>query len=152
MAKIRLMALLAGLFFFFPPSVHSQGIPAGKWWRNPDVARKLGLSKHEINRLEEAYVRSRRQLIRSKGELEAERFELETLFGRNNFNETAAKKQFERLEQKRTSLSKSRFQFVVEVRKILGPRRFQELVDYYRRKPPRPSFPKGPGKAHEMKP
>ncbi len=138
MANIGLVAMLAGLLFLFPPAVSSQEMPPGRWWRDPGVIQRLGLSGQEIERLEQAYLESKRRLIQNKGDLEAERFELEALFGKNNFNENAAIQQHDKLEQKRTALAQSRFQFVLEARKILGPERFQKLADLYQQAPPRP--------------
>jgi len=145
MANVGLTALITGLLFLIPPAAFSQELPGGRWWKDPKVIQRLGLSGQEINRLENAYEESRRRLIQSKGDVESERFELETLFGKNNFNENSARQQFERLEQKRGALSQSRFQFVLEVRKILGPERFQKLLDFYQQAPPQSLPPRGNG-------
>ncbi|MBW1777897.1 MAG: periplasmic heavy metal sensor [Deltaproteobacteria bacterium] len=144
MANVGLVTLIIGFLFLMPAAAVSQGLPAGRWWRDPRVIQQLGLTNPEIDRLEQAYTESRRRLIQSKGALEAERFELETMFEKNKFNETAARQQFERLEQKRAALAESRFQFVIKVRKILGPERFQKLLDFYQQGPgpPRPNPPR----------
>jgi len=142
MANVGLVTLIMGFLFLMPAAAVSQDLPAGRWWRDPRVIQQLGLTNPEIDRLEQAYTESRRRLIQSKGALEAERFELETMFGKNKFNETAARQQFERLEQKRAALAESRFQFVVKVRKILGTERFQKLLDFYQQGPPRPNPPR----------
>lgn len=141
MANVGLVTLIIGFLFLMPAAAVSQDLPAGRWWRDPRVIQQLGLTNPEIDRLEQAYTESRRRLIQSKGALEAERFELETMFEKNKFNETAARHQFERLEQKRAALAESRFQFVVKVRKILGTERFQKLLDFYKQSLPRPNPP-----------
>ena len=121
-----LLILMAAL----PHLAMGQGMPGGKWWLNPQIRENLKLTDEEKSELDEQFVKSRRRLIDLKRDVEKERFELETLLEREPLEENAVKKQYKRLEKARTSLSDERFRLIMQSRKILGNKRFQELKAY----------------------
>lgn len=102
-------------------------LPMGKWWENPQMAEKLNLSDADKTKLKEAFNNSHRKLINLKSNLETERFELGNLLDKQTLDEAAVMQQFTKLEKARTELSRERFSFLVEVRKILGQERYQTL-------------------------
>ena len=116
-----------------PGAATAQDVPSGKWWRNSRMSRQLNLNDREIKQLDSAYIKNRRKLIQEKSRVETERFELENIIENESLDENAAIKQFDRLESKRENLSRSRFNFLLEVRKILGPDRFQDLKSLFQR-------------------
>ena len=130
--------ILTGLMVLLPVAAAAQDVPVGKWWQDSRVTHQLNLSPAEIEKLDQSYIENRRQLIQKKSEVEAQQFELEAIIEKKQFDERAAHQQFQRLENERTNLSRSRFQFLMEVRKILGPDRFQNLRNIYEGAPPAP--------------
>lgn len=107
----------------------AQNAPSGRWWRSPRVVKALNLSGGEIEQLESAYGKSRREMIRLKNKVEKEQFELENMMGQRNLNEAAIRKQNRKLERARSDLADAKFAFVIDVRRIIGHARFQQLVD-----------------------
>ncbi|MEW5909987.1 MAG: periplasmic heavy metal sensor, partial [Thermodesulfobacteriota bacterium] len=126
-----LISILAGLTLILSAAAFAQDVPPGKWWQDSRVTNRLNLSPSEVERLDQAYGESRRRLIQKKSDVEAQQFELESILEKKQFDERAAQQQFQKLESERMDLSKSRFQFLMEVRKILGPERFQNLKNFY---------------------
>lgn len=124
-----MLLLLAGAS---PPSL-AQDAPPGQWWRNRQVAAELKLSADEIQRLDRLYVESRRRRIALKSAVERESFELQNLLESQPVDETRVKAQYRRLEAERSRLNDERFRFLLEVRKIVGPQRFQNLKQMYQR-------------------
>ena len=106
----------------------AQKAPSGRWWRSPQVVKQLKLTNGEIQRLEKAYNQSRRSIIKQKGRVEAEQFELQTMVENRNADATSIKAQHRKLENARSDLAASKFNFVVEARKIIGHDRFQKLL------------------------
>ena len=102
-------------------------LPMGKWWENPEIAKKLNLTDAEKAKLNEAFDKSHRKLIKLKSNVEADRFELGSLLDKKTLDEAAVMQQFTKLEKARTELAGERFSFLVEVRKILGQERYQTL-------------------------
>ena len=125
--------ILLILFLIAPVIAAGQDVPAGKWWYNPKIQKNLGLSKKEVGKLDKLFANSRRKLIKLKSEVENEQFELDQLLGQKKGNDTKVKKQFQKLEKARNKLANERLQFVIGVRNLLGPERFQQLKSNYKK-------------------
>ena len=113
--------------------VEAQSLPLGQWWHNSRIIRYLNLKNSEIQQLDQLFKSSRRNLIDLKNEVKKKRFQLDVLLDSGKISDKAVKKQFKRLERARSQLSSERLQFMMEVRKIIGPQRFQQLKSSFRR-------------------
>jgi hypothetical protein len=127
MLNKNFIVLLLILLLVAPATVMAKDIPVGKWWHRSGVASKLNLSETEKDTLDQKYIESRRNLIKLKNVVESEGFELEVLLESEPLNEAKALEQHIRLQKARSDLANERFRFVLEVRKIIGLDRFQEL-------------------------
>jgi Spy/CpxP family protein refolding chaperone len=101
----------------------------GLWWRAADLAHDLQLTEDEIEQLEQSFEASRLKMTQSKNQVESEQVRLQTLLERRDFDEAAVMAQHQRLEKARSELARERFAFFVEVRKIVGHERFQQLLE-----------------------
>ena len=126
-----LKKLLSTLLFFFlvisPSLVVGQDMPPGKWWKDPQVVEKLDLDDSQISKLDDTYLKSRRQLIKLKSAAESERLELEQIFDRKSIDDNAVKTQYQKVEEAQCALGAERFQFIMKVRKIIGYEKFNKL-------------------------
>jgi Spy/CpxP family protein refolding chaperone len=113
----------------FAVTAMAQDAPAGRWWRSPRVVKALKLSNGEIQQLENSYGQSRREMIHQKNRVEKEQLELENMMGNPKLNESEIRKQNRKLEKARSDLADAKFSFVIQVRKIIGHARFQQLVE-----------------------
>ena len=109
-------------------AAEAQQEPSGRWWRSSQVVKQLKLTKGEVQRLEKAYNQSRRSIIKRKGRVEAEQFELQTMVENRKADAKSIRAQHRKLENARSDLAESKFNFVVEARKIIGVDRFQKLL------------------------
>jgi Spy/CpxP family protein refolding chaperone len=125
--------ILLIIFLIAPVIAASQDVPAGKWWYNPKIQKNLDLSKKEVGKLDKLFATSRRKLIKLKSEVENEQFELDQVLGQKTVNDAKVKKQFQKLEKARNKLANERLQFVIGVRNLLGPERFQQLKSNYQK-------------------
>jgi Spy/CpxP family protein refolding chaperone len=130
----------------------AQEMPYGKWWHNPGMSKQLNLTEPEKVRLDEEFRNSRRKLIDLKSNVERERFELGNLLEHEALNEAAVMKQFKKLETARTDLSTERFSFLLQVRKILGPERFQHVKIFYGKARRHKMHPSAEGPGHRSRP
>jgi len=128
MLNKAMIGILIMLFILPPALALSQEMSHGKWWHIPRIAKELNLTDAEIEQLDEAFYKSRLNLIQLKSNVKREQFELETLIEGKTLNEDAAMGQYKRLEKERTKLGTERFRFFVNIRKIVGYKRFQELM------------------------
>ena len=125
--------ILLAILLMSPIMALGQKVPAGKWWYNPKIQNNLKLSKNEIKRLDYLFANSRRKLIKLKSAVEHERFKLDQLLSGKDVNDTALKKQFQNLEKARQNSANERLQFVLGVRNVLGPERFQQLKSNFKK-------------------
>ena len=117
------------VFVISPTVVMAKDFPPGKWWHNPQASEKLNLSDEEIKMLDKQFVDSRRKLIKLKSIVESEQFELGNLLDSENINQKEAMKQFDKLGQAKKNLSTEHFRLILEVRNILGLKRFRQLKE-----------------------
>ena len=109
------------------PGKVNMGIPGGKWWKMPQVADKLVLILEEKEKLDTMYLQHRRQMIDLHSQVGKERLELEHLLDSSTFDAAACMGRFKKLQEAHTNLTTERFRFLVQVRELLGPERFQQL-------------------------
>jgi Spy/CpxP family protein refolding chaperone len=115
----------------------AQDMGHGRWWQKPYVAKELNLTDKDKQVLDDMFTRNRDRFIDLKSALDKERLKLDDVLGKDPFNEAAAKAQYRRVEQKRQDIAEERFKYLLGVRKVLGPDRFQRLTgmaDEMRRK------------------
>ena len=130
MLKKILGALFILVFVISPAMVMAKDFPSGKWWHSPQASEKLNLSDEEIKMLDKQFVDSRRKLIKLKSIVESEQFELDNLFDSKSINKKETMKQFDKLQQAKNNLSTEHFRVLLEVRNILGLKRFRQLKEH----------------------
>jgi Spy/CpxP family protein refolding chaperone len=102
-------------------------IPPGKWWMMPELSKQLGLTPEEKSRLSDAFYQHREKMIGLRSEMSKQHLELEKLLDAEPFDAAASKAQFAAMKKGRMALSEERFDFLVQVRQLLGLERFQQL-------------------------
>jgi len=141
---IGFLAVLLGVML--PAVSLAQEIYPGKWWHVPPIREKLRLNDKERRQLDEVYDENRRRLVDLKEELKREQSELRLLLEAEPLKEQSVMAQARRLEAVRSDLAVERLRYVLDVRKILGPDRFQQLKRMYRSSPEMrvPAYPGTP--------
>ena len=128
MRKWTVSILVLGLFLLTASTV---GAHWSRWWETPEIAQALKLSDAEIQQLSQAYEALSLRLIELKSRVDAERFKWQAMLEKEELDEAAVDAQYERIEKARAALGKERYGFFVEVRKIIGPQRFHQLMEIY---------------------
>ncbi len=105
-------------------------VPLGKWWRHSSTVKNLNLTQTEMDSLDAAFDQRARKLIELKHAIELAQFDLDQLMLNEPMDESALMAQFNKLETARSDLSKERFQYYLQVRKLLGPDRFQKVKSF----------------------
>ncbi len=86
-----------------------------------------------MDSLDAAYDARARKFIELKHAIELAQFDLDQMMLNEPMDETALMAQFNKLESARSNLSKQRFQYYVQVRKLLGSDRFQKIKSFRKR-------------------
>ena len=132
----RLLAALAGIMLLlFPGMCRAKEIPPGRWWRVPYFAEQLNITDREKEDLDKLFDYNRNRLAELKSQLEEERNELLMAVDQEHLNESSAITKMKKLESTRTLLAATRFSYSLQVRKLLGYTRFQQLKVLYRNWP-----------------
>jgi len=114
------------------PKKHDR-MPFGKWWQNPASVEDLDLTQDEVETLDAAFDNRARKFMELKHAIELEQFEMNRMMAGKTLDESALMIQFNKLESARANLSRERFQYYVEIRKTLGPDRFQKIKSFRQR-------------------
>jgi hypothetical protein len=109
------------------PRDEMENLPRGKWWRMPEVAGELKISSDEQATLDGLYYKHRNQMIDRKSELKKGQLVLEQFIENEKLDESACKDQFQKVLEARNKISTERYNFLIEVRKLLGFERFLQL-------------------------
>ncbi len=120
-----------------------RGLP-GKWWQDPNVRQRLGLSDDQRNRMEEVFRAHRLRLIDLNANLQREEAALEPLLEADQIDESKAVAQSDRVVQARAELEKTNSRFLIAIRRILTPDQWRKMEA--ERRQMRPAFgpPAGP--------
>jgi Spy/CpxP family protein refolding chaperone len=127
-----LKLLLLAVILLVPSLADAKDIPPGRWWRLPYFAEQLNITDSEKMELDRLFDFSRNRLIELKKQLEQDKRDLTAMLEQKDLNESVALAQMKKLENTRTVLAATRFSYSLEVRKLLGHDRFQQLKTIYR--------------------
>ena len=130
--KTTLVACMLLVWILSPALCLGEMGSPGKWWRLPQVTEKLNLNENQKTQLDELFVKSHRKMIDLKATVQKERFELDNLLDKQTLDEAAIMTQYDKLKRARIIMGDERFMFLLEVRKIIGPERYQELKVLFR--------------------
>jgi hypothetical protein len=93
----------------------------------PEVASELQMSSDEQATLDDLYYKHGNQMIDLKSDLKKAQLALEQFIENEKLDESACKDQFQKVVEARNTLSTERYNFLIEVRKLLGYERFVQL-------------------------
>ncbi|MDM8554537.1 hypothetical protein QUF75_07380 [Desulfococcaceae bacterium HSG7] len=138
--------LVSGIAIAKGPQTDDLDLPENKWWQNPRVVKVLKLTEQEQFRLNDLFVKSQRQMFDLKTNVQKEKFEIEQLLEQKKVDDAACMARFKKLTAAQNALRTQRFQFLLEVRKLLGLDRYQQLKTKFqqRRMRQRQQFKQGP--------
>lgn len=111
----------------------SMGMPPGKWWKTPQMAEKLSLTKEEQGKMDSMYLEHRRRMIDLRSQVQRERLEIEQLLDSRTLNAPACMDRFKKLQDAQNKLATERFGLLIQVRELLGLDRFQTLKEGFQR-------------------
>ena len=131
----RFSAIIVALMVFLPTGLLALASPpAGRWWHIPSVAKELNLRPDQKTRLDSLYLNNRTRIIDLKARMEKEQVKLEGLLEEQKLDQPAVMKQYDRVEKARSALARERFKYLLEVRKIIGYDRFEQLKVIFRQR------------------
>ena len=111
----------------------------GRWWSNPEMAQKLGLSADQVKRMDDVFQQYRLQLIDLNATLQKQELILEPLVSADQPDEQKILAQIDRVVQARAELEKANARMLLGVRRILTQDQWQKLKADAPQPQPRPA-------------
>jgi Spy/CpxP family protein refolding chaperone len=104
---------------------HRRG--TGEWWRNPEIAEKIGLSDQQKQQLEKISLDGRLKMIDLRANLEKQHVILGPMLRAFHPNEAQVLAQIETLSQAQAALEKERVQTMLDSRSVLTEDQWNKL-------------------------
>jgi len=101
--------------------------PAGKWWDNPELAKRLNLSADQQKRMDDVFQQNRLRLIDLHAAVEKEEAILEPLIEAASPDDAKALPQIDRVAQARAELEKANARLLLGLRHVLTPEQWKML-------------------------
>jgi Spy/CpxP family protein refolding chaperone len=101
--------------------------PHGRWWNNPDMAFKLGLTADQQKKMEAVFEQSRSGLMDLSGKVRQEEQTMEPLLAADQPDESKILAQIDRVAQARAELEKANARMLLGLRRILTADQWKTL-------------------------
>lgn len=99
----------------------------GRWWNNPEMARKLGLNADQQKKMDDIFQQSRLNLIDLNASLQKEETIMEPLMEADQPDEAKILQQIDRVAQARAELEKANARMLLGIRRTLTPDQWKKL-------------------------
>jgi Spy/CpxP family protein refolding chaperone len=109
-------------------------LPPGRWWKNAEAVKAVGLNDGQIQKIETIFLASRMKLIDIHASLEKEEIKLEPLLEADNPDENAVFGAIDRIAAARANLEKANTQMAFAILRVLTPEQWKTLRELRRRR------------------
>jgi Spy/CpxP family protein refolding chaperone len=100
---------------------------AGKWWKNSELVKKLGLNDSQVQQIEKNFQDHRMQLIDLVAALSKQEAILQPLVDAERPDEAKVIAQIDRVAQARADLEKSNAKMLLSIRRVLTVDQWKQL-------------------------
>ena len=136
-----------------PPPRHHDGpmqpgphpSPGGKWWDNPEMVRRLGITADQQKKMDDIFQQSRLKLIDLSATLEKEEVMMEGLLKGPQLDDSKILPAVDRIAQARAELEKANARLMLAIRHVLTPEQWEKLDEQGPRPRQQGPGPGGPG-------
>lgn len=101
--------------------------PRGKWWENPELARRLGITADQKKRMDDVFLQSRMKLIDLQASMEKDELTLESLMEGPQLDDSKILPEVDKVAEDRAELEKADVRMLLGIRHILTPQQWTAL-------------------------
>lgn len=101
----------------------------GQWWRNPEVAQRIGLTDQQTQQLDKISQDARLKMIDLRANLERQQVILGPMLQAYHPDEAQVLAQVDKVSQARAAMSKARIQTMLATRNVLSEEQWKKLQD-----------------------
>ncbi len=106
---------------------HRMGAP--EWWKNPEVAQKLGITDAQVQKLDQIAFDHRMKMIDLRAALEREEVRLQPLMQASTPDENQILTQIDKVATQRAQIEKAHVQMMLATRRVLTPEQWKKFQD-----------------------
>jgi Spy/CpxP family protein refolding chaperone len=121
----------------------------GAWWRNAEMAKKMGITNEQVQKLDAIFQQNRLALVDADANVRKEEIKLQPLVDADNPDEAAVIAQIDRVAQARAELEKTNARLLLGIRKQLTVEQWQKLKTEQQNHRPPMSGPQWQGGEHK---
>jgi len=110
------------------------GMGLGKWWKNSEVVRELGLNEAQVSQIEQAFFEQRMKLIDLKADLEKQETRLQPLIEADQPDEAKVSAQIDQVLAARGRLEKANAMMMFSIRRVLSVEQWKKLQEIQQRR------------------
>jgi len=127
--KRKNLIITALVFIFLTPTLTAAdfAMPPGKWWKVPQVVRRLELTSQQQNRLDDVFLEAAAELIDLRGEVEKRGLLLRAQIDRPELNQEAVRGAARAVSEARGDLFERELMMMIEMRTILTAQQWDQL-------------------------
>lgn len=114
-------------------SMQAMDLPQGKWWKMPKVVESLNLTETEQKKLDELFFNFRSSKIDLRSKMMKEKLKIEPILENSTLNRGDCMAQFKKILAAQNEMSRHKFNFLLDVRELLGADRFQRLKSSFKK-------------------
>ena len=115
-----------------PPMEHSFHGGHGRWWDNPHLAQKVGLSDAQRQQMDAIFEKHRPQLKELNATLKKDEAALHPMLSADKLDEHKVLRQIDTIAQARANLEKANARMLFGLRKVLTPEQWKKLQELAR--------------------
>jgi periplasmic protein CpxP/Spy len=104
--------------------------PPGRWWNNPDLAQKLGLTEDQQKQMESVFEQNRSGLLDLLAAVRKEEAEMEPLLMADHLDDSRILAQIDRVTQARADLERANGRMLLSMRKVLSSQQWKTLQSF----------------------
>jgi protein CpxP len=104
-----------------------QGALSGRWWTNPQIVARLGLTPAQQKKIDDIFQQDRLKLIDLTAALDKEEALLEPMVGADQPDATKIRAQVDRITQARGELEKANANMLLGIRLVLTPNQWRGM-------------------------
>jgi protein CpxP len=101
--------------------------PPGRWWNNPQIIQRVGLTAEQQKKLDEVYQQHRLELIDANATLDKEEATLEPLVNVDPPDDAKVLAELDRVAQARADLEKANSRMLWSLRRVLTSDQWKKL-------------------------
>ncbi len=108
-------------------------LPPGKWWENPRVAERIGLTEEQQKQIRDVVYDHARRMIDLKADVDRSGLDLKQAVDRDDFAPDAVRSAYVAFQNARHKLENERFEMLLAVRQLITTEQWKSLQEIRRR-------------------